>query len=90
MRIVEDPTTDPDFRRMWADQDVYRPMYGAKRYRHPLAGELTLGFEAFTPAGAPARRSASTPSNRVPPRKQRFARSEQQRHEQHHAGKPRP
>ncbi len=38
---------------MWADQDVYRPMYGAKRYRHPLTGELTLGFEAFTPAGAP-------------------------------------
>jgi hypothetical protein len=30
---------------------VYRPTYGAKRYRHPLAGELVLGFEAFTPAG---------------------------------------
>ncbi|WP_133895612.1 hypothetical protein [Streptomyces sp. KS 21] len=39
--------------RLWADQDVYRPAYGAKRYRHPLAGELTLGFEAFTPSGAP-------------------------------------
>ncbi|WP_328930129.1 hypothetical protein OG429_01825 [Streptomyces sp. NBC_00190] len=22
-------------------------------YRHPHAGELTLGFEAFTPSGAP-------------------------------------
>ncbi|MGI5159877.1 helix-turn-helix transcriptional regulator [Microbispora sp. CA-102843] len=53
IRIVEDLTAHPDFRRMWADQDVYRPTYGAKRYRHSLAGELTLGFEAFTPAGAP-------------------------------------
>ncbi|MFF4764771.1 helix-turn-helix domain-containing protein [Streptomyces sp. NPDC001292] len=52
-RIVEDLTADPDFRRLWADQDVFRPTYGAKRYRHPTAGELVLGFEAFTPAGAP-------------------------------------
>jgi transcriptional regulator with XRE-family HTH domain len=43
--------SDRDFRRWWADQDVYRPSYGAKRYRHPLVGELTLGFEAFTPTG---------------------------------------
>ena len=35
----------------WADQDVYRPSYGTKRYHHPLVGELTLGFEAFTPMG---------------------------------------
>ncbi|MFF3859430.1 helix-turn-helix transcriptional regulator [Streptomyces sp. NPDC002209] len=51
--LVEALTTDPDFRRLWAEQDVYRPTYGDKRYRHPLAGELTLGFEAFTPSGAP-------------------------------------
>ncbi|MFD7834566.1 helix-turn-helix transcriptional regulator [Streptomyces sp. NPDC059761] len=51
--ILEDLTADPDFRRLWAEQDVYRPTYGAKRYRHPLAGELTLGFKAFTPSGAP-------------------------------------
>jgi hypothetical protein len=49
--LVGDLSADPDFRRWWADQDVYRPTYGAKRYRHPLVGELTLGFEAFTPAG---------------------------------------
>lgn len=52
-QLVEDLTAAPDFRRLWADQDVYRPTYGAKRYRHPVAGELTLGFEAFTPVGAP-------------------------------------
>ncbi|WP_328419197.1 helix-turn-helix transcriptional regulator [Streptomyces sp. NBC_00443] len=52
-QLIEDLTADPDFRRLWADQDVYRPTYGAKRYRHPLGGELTLGFKAFTPSGAP-------------------------------------
>jgi len=51
--LVGDLSADPDFRRWWADQDVYRPTYGAKRYRHPLVGDLTLGFEAFTPAGDP-------------------------------------
>jgi hypothetical protein len=43
--------SDRDFRRWWADHDVYRPSFGTKRYRHPLVGELTLGFEAFTPRG---------------------------------------
>ncbi|MBO1413234.1 helix-turn-helix transcriptional regulator [Streptomyces sp. FH025] len=52
-RLVDDLTADPDFRRLWNDQNVYRPTYGTKRYRHPVVGELTLGFEAFTPAGAP-------------------------------------
>ncbi|MFD9158781.1 hypothetical protein [Streptomyces goshikiensis] len=27
--------------------------YGSKRYHHPFAGDLTLGFEAFTPIGEP-------------------------------------
>ncbi|SDC91408.1 helix-turn-helix transcriptional regulator [Rhodococcus tukisamuensis] len=44
---------DQDFRRWWAEQDVYRPKYGTKRYRHPVAGDLTLGFEALTPADNP-------------------------------------
>ncbi|MCX4513671.1 hypothetical protein OHA27_25780 [Streptomyces sp. NBC_01619] len=30
---------------------MYQPKYGSKRYHHPLVGELTLGFEAFTPMG---------------------------------------
>ncbi|MER6251841.1 helix-turn-helix transcriptional regulator [Streptomyces sp. NPDC001584] len=41
----------PDFRRWWSEHDVYQPQYGSKRYHHPLAGDLTLGFEAFTPTG---------------------------------------
>ncbi|WP_351223762.1 hypothetical protein [Streptomyces sp. NPDC002133] len=45
--------SDRDFRRWWADHDVYQPQYGSKRYHHPLVGELTLGFEVFTPKGDP-------------------------------------
>jgi transcriptional regulator with XRE-family HTH domain len=44
---------DQDFRRWWADHDVFLPKHGVKRYQHPLVGELTLGFEAFTPMGEP-------------------------------------
>nr|WP_329534926.1 hypothetical protein [Streptomyces sp. NBC_01450] len=44
---------DRDFRRWWAEHDVYQPKYGSKRYHDPLVGDLTLGFEAFTPAGDP-------------------------------------
>jgi transcriptional regulator with XRE-family HTH domain len=44
---------DPDFRRWWADHDVYRREHGAKRYHHPIVGELDLGYEAFIPAGEP-------------------------------------
>ena len=50
--VGELSVNDRDFRRWWwSDQDVYRPSFGSKRYRHPLVGELTLGFEAFTPVG---------------------------------------
>ncbi|MFE3226918.1 helix-turn-helix transcriptional regulator [Nocardia sp. NPDC059228] len=49
--LVSELSADPDFRHWWARQDVYRPTFGAKRYRHLIAGELTLGFEAFTPTG---------------------------------------
>ncbi|MGW3327822.1 helix-turn-helix domain-containing protein [Streptomyces virginiae] len=44
---------DRDFRRWWSEHDVYQPRYGSKRYRHPFAGDLTLGFEALTPIGDP-------------------------------------
>jgi transcriptional regulator with XRE-family HTH domain len=39
---------DNDFRRWWADHDVYTRTYGTKRYHHPVVGDLTLGYEAFT------------------------------------------
>ncbi|MFF4449998.1 helix-turn-helix domain-containing protein [Streptomyces sp. NPDC001502] len=51
--VGELSVSDPDFRRWWAEHDVYQPEYGSKRYHHPLAGDLTLGFEAFTPMGDP-------------------------------------
>jgi hypothetical protein len=44
---------DADFRRWWADHDVLHRSHGAKRYRHPLVGELTLGYEALNPTGDP-------------------------------------
>ncbi|MER6320070.1 helix-turn-helix transcriptional regulator [Streptomyces sp. NPDC001581] len=44
---------DGDFRRWWSEHDVYQPEYGSKRYHHPFAGDLTLGFEAFRPVGEP-------------------------------------
>jgi transcriptional regulator with XRE-family HTH domain len=51
--VTELSTVDGDFRRWWADHDVYKPQHGSKLYHHPLAGDLELGFEAFTPVGNP-------------------------------------
>ncbi|HZE32029.1 MAG TPA: helix-turn-helix transcriptional regulator [Actinoallomurus sp.] len=42
---------DADFRRWWADHDVYRRTFGTKSYHHPLVGDITLGYEAFSPTG---------------------------------------
>jgi transcriptional regulator with XRE-family HTH domain len=36
-----------DFRRLWARHDVKERNHGVKRLCHPLAGELTLSFQAF-------------------------------------------
>lgn len=44
---------DVDFRHWWADHDVFQRTHGTKRYRHPVVGELVLGYEAFTPADDP-------------------------------------
>ncbi|RPE40715.1 Xre family transcriptional regulator [Streptomyces sp. Ag109_O5-1] len=43
---------DADFRRWWADHDVV-PHTGATLYKHPLAGDLTLYRETFTPTADP-------------------------------------
>jgi transcriptional regulator with XRE-family HTH domain len=51
--VNELSAVDGDFRRLWADHDVYKPHHGSKRYHHPLVGDLELGFEAFTPVGDP-------------------------------------
>ena len=44
---------DGDFRRWWADHDVFRHAHGSKRLHHPLVGELTLDYEALTVASDP-------------------------------------
>ncbi len=44
---------DVDFRRWWADHDVHVRDHGAKRYHHPVVGELELGYEALAPVGEP-------------------------------------
>lgn len=44
---------DQDFRRWWADHDVFERTHGVKHFHHPLVGELILGYEAFTPADDP-------------------------------------
>jgi transcriptional regulator with XRE-family HTH domain len=44
---------DEDFRRWWADHDVFRRTHGTKHFRHPVVGELVLGYEAFTPTDDP-------------------------------------
>jgi transcriptional regulator with XRE-family HTH domain len=38
---------DADFRRWWADYDVRRHSSGSYRLRHPIAGAMTLGYEAL-------------------------------------------
>ena len=37
-----------DFRRLWADHQVRACLYGEKRFRHPVAGLLTLSYESLT------------------------------------------
>ncbi|HKN97563.1 MAG TPA: helix-turn-helix transcriptional regulator [Pseudonocardiaceae bacterium] len=50
--VGELSVTDPDFRRWWAEHDVYVRDHGTKDYRHPQVGELSLGYEAFHPVGS--------------------------------------
>lgn len=44
---------DADFRRWWAEHDVYLRAHGSKHYHHPIVGDLELGYEALTPVGEP-------------------------------------
>ncbi|BCY09225.1 helix-turn-helix domain-containing protein [Actinoplanes sp. L3-i22] len=51
--IGELSVRDDDFRRWWADHDVYQRTHGTKRYHHPLVGDLVLGYEAVMLADDP-------------------------------------
>ncbi|MFB9966597.1 helix-turn-helix transcriptional regulator [Sinosporangium siamense] len=39
-----------EFRRYWSDNKVHRRTTGSKDYHHPLVGDLTITYQAFTPA----------------------------------------
>jgi hypothetical protein len=36
-----------EFRARWGAHNVRQPSNGAKLFRHPIAGELTLAYESF-------------------------------------------
>jgi len=42
----------PEFRRLWARQDVRNKTTGRKLYNNPLVGELTLGYDTLEISGA--------------------------------------
>ncbi|MDX6336346.1 MAG: hypothetical protein QOG05_3686 [Streptosporangiaceae bacterium] len=51
--IGELSVRDTDFRRWWADHDVFAHTYGYKRLHHPVVGDLTLNYESLTITGDP-------------------------------------
>jgi transcriptional regulator with XRE-family HTH domain len=54
--IRELSSLDGDFRRWWAEHEVWRHSHGCKVLRHPLVGELTLTFESLTVTDDPEQR----------------------------------
>ncbi|MET7880247.1 helix-turn-helix transcriptional regulator [Micromonospora profundi] len=42
-----------EFRRFWSDNKVHRRTTGTKGYHHPLVGDLTVTYQAFTPGDDP-------------------------------------
>lgn len=52
--MVEELTAaSPDFARMWASRRVKEKTAGLKVIRHPLVGDLSLGYETLTLPGEP-------------------------------------
>ncbi|CAK7284497.1 helix-turn-helix transcriptional regulator [Streptomyces sp. RM1] len=51
--VAELSSHDEDFRRWWAEHDVFQRTHGTKHLRHPVVGDLVLGYEAFTPVDDP-------------------------------------
>ncbi|MET8409549.1 hypothetical protein ABZV34_15895 [Streptomyces sp. NPDC005195] len=39
------------FRHGWADHKVFDRTHGHKRHRHPVVGDLTVDYQAFTMPG---------------------------------------
>jgi transcriptional regulator with XRE-family HTH domain len=44
-----------EFRKLWADHHVREKTHGVKRLRHPVVGELELGYETLALPGEPDR-----------------------------------
>jgi MmyB-like transcription regulator ligand binding domain len=51
--IGELSVRDKDFRRWWADNDVFRHAHGSKLLHHPIVGEITIFYESLIPDGDP-------------------------------------
>jgi transcriptional regulator with XRE-family HTH domain len=45
--IDELMASSPEFASMWDDQNVHTRSFGTKRYRHPVAGPMTVHYEAM-------------------------------------------
>jgi len=43
----------PEFRTWWAEHRVYQRTFGAKRFRHPVVGDLSVDYETLTLPGDP-------------------------------------
>ncbi|MBD3779066.1 MAG: helix-turn-helix domain-containing protein [Micrococcales bacterium] len=43
----------PEFARWWEEHRVHQRTFGDKRFRHPVAGDLTLQYETLTTPGDP-------------------------------------
>ncbi|MFG1992467.1 hypothetical protein ACGFJ7_21055 [Actinoplanes sp. NPDC048988] len=53
--LVDELSAHSDFfRTLWAAHDVLQYRRGAKRYHHPLAGDLDFDYESFRVNDAPA------------------------------------
>ena len=51
--VLDALARDTDFRRWWADHDVFQHGYGYRRLHHPVVGDLILDYESLTVAGDP-------------------------------------
>ncbi|MFI9489499.1 helix-turn-helix transcriptional regulator [Promicromonospora sp. NPDC052451] len=49
--VAELRQSAPEFGRWWDEHRVNRRTYGAKRLRHPVVGDLTVGYETLTLPG---------------------------------------
>ena len=49
--IGELTVKSPEFSRWWSEHDVLQRSHGIKRYRHPIAGELEIHYEALVLSG---------------------------------------